>query len=84
MAGDIRGSDSVTKPPQRPRDDDCWGNCAGQGWTAISYLIGGMAVWGLIGWLIDSWLHAGGVITAIGLVLGMAGGVYLVARRMGS
>ena len=52
--------------------------------VAISYLIGGMAAWGLIGWLIDSWLHAGGVITAIGIVFGMAGGVYLVIRRMGT
>jgi len=43
-----------------------------------------MAVWGLIGWFIDSRVHAGGVITAIGIVIGMAGGVYLVARRMRS
>jgi hypothetical protein len=50
--------------------------------VAISYLIGGMAAWGLIGWLIDSWLDAGGIITAIGIVLGMVGGVYLVIRRM--
>jgi hypothetical protein len=53
--------------------------------VALSYLIGGMAVWGLIGWLIDSlWLHTGYIITAVGIVLGMAGGVYLVVRRMGS
>jgi F0F1-type ATP synthase assembly protein I len=51
---------------------------------AVSYLIGGMAVWGLIGWLVDRQVHGGGVVTAIGIVLGMAGGVYLVARRMKS
>jgi hypothetical protein len=51
---------------------------------AVSYLIGGMAVWGLVGWLVDRWLNMGGIATAIGVVLGMAGGVYLVARRMGS
>jgi hypothetical protein len=43
-----------------------------------------MTVWGLIGWGIDSWLDLGGIATAIGIVIGMAGGIYLVARRMGS
>jgi ATP synthase protein I len=74
----------MTQPPQRPRDDHEEGSGANRGMVAISYLIGGMAAWGLIGWLVDSWLHAGGVITAIGVVLGMAGGVYLMVRRMGS
>jgi ATP synthase protein I len=75
----------VTQPPQRPRDDERAGSGANRGMVAISYLIGGMLAWGLVGWLIDSqWLHTGGVITAIGIVIGMAGGVYLVVRRMGS
>jgi ATP synthase protein I len=69
----------TSEPPQRPRDDG-----AGKGWTAVSYLIGGMLVWGLVGWLVDRWLDLGGIATAIGVVLGMAGGVYLVVRRMGS
>ncbi len=67
------------EPPQRPRDDG-----ASRGWTAVSYLIGGMLVWGAAGWLVDRWLDWGGIATAIGIVLGMAGGVYLVARRLGS
>lgn len=74
----------MTQPPQRPRDDDGAGSGANRGMVAISYLIGGMAAWGLIGWLIDSWLGAGGIITALGIVLGMAGGVYLVIRRLGT
>jgi ATP synthase protein I len=57
---------------------------AGQGWTALAYLIGGMAVWGFIGWLVDQWLDTGGVATGIGIVLGMAGGIYLVVRRLGT
>jgi F0F1-type ATP synthase assembly protein I len=67
------------KSPHSPRDDG-----AGKGWTAVSYLIGGMLVWGLIGWFVDSRVHAGGIVTAIGIMIGMAGGVYLVVRRMGS
>ncbi len=69
----------MTQSPQDPRDHG-----AGKGWMAVSYLIGGMAVWGLIGWLVDRQVHSGGVVTAIGIVMGMAGGVYLVARRMKS
>lgn len=57
---------------------------AGQGWTAIAYLIGGMTVWGLIGWLVDRWLETDGIAIAVGVVVGMAGGVYLVARRLGT
>ena len=53
------------------------------GWAAVSYLIGGMAVWGLVGGLVDRWLNTGGIATAIGCVLGMAGGVFLVVRKLG-
>jgi ATP synthase protein I len=75
MAGD--------RSPKRPGDDDETPRPADQGWTAVSYLIGGMAVWGFIGWLVDRWLHTGGIATAIGAVLGAAGGIYLVVRRLG-
>jgi F0F1-type ATP synthase assembly protein I len=70
--------------PQRPRRDDEAAAGAGQGWTAVSYLIGGIVVWGFIGWLIDRWVGTGGIATAIGAVVGAAGGVYLVVRRLGA
>ena len=57
---------------------------AGQGWTALSYLIGGMLVWGFIGWLVDQWLDTPGIFLGIGAVVGAAGGIYLVVRRLGS
>jgi ATP synthase protein I len=72
------------RSPQRPRDDDKTGPGAGSGWTAISYLIGGILVWGLIGWLVDRWLDTDGIATAIGAVIGAAGGVYLIVRRLGA
>ena len=74
----------MTQSPQRPRDDDGASSGANQGWTAVSYLIGGMLVWGFVGWLVDQWLNTGGISTAIGAVVGAAGGVYLVAKRMGN
>jgi F0F1-type ATP synthase assembly protein I len=70
--------------PQRPRNDDEAGKGANQGYLALSYLIGGIAVWGLIGWLIDRWLDTGGVATGLGVILGAAGGIYLLVRRMGA
>lgn len=70
--------------PQRPRDDDREKAAANQGWAAVSYLIGGILVWGFFGWLVDRWLHTGGIATAIGAVLGAAGGVYLIVRRLGA
>ena len=70
--------------PQRPRDDNEHAAGANQGWTAVSYLIAGIVVWGFVGWLIDRWLHTGGIATAIGAVIGAAGGVYLIARRFGA
>ncbi len=72
----------MTQFPQRRRDEDEEARGAGQGWTAISYLIGGILVWGFIGWLVDRWLSTGGIATAIGVVLGAGGGVYLIVRRL--
>jgi F0F1-type ATP synthase assembly protein I len=56
---------------------------ANTGMAALGYLIAGMAVWGFSGWLVDRWLHTGGIAIAIGVVIGMAGGIYLVVRRFG-
>jgi ATP synthase protein I len=69
--------------PQRPRDDDSARSGADQGWAAVAYLIGGILVWGFAGWLADRWWHTGGIATAVGAVLGAAGGVFLIVRRMG-
>ena len=76
MAGDI--------PPQRPRKGDDMAGGTNKGYLALSYLIGGIVVWGFVGWLIDHYVHTKGIATAIGVVIGAAGGVYLLIRRMGS
>jgi len=53
--------------------------------VAISYLVGGMLVWGFVGWLVDHyWTGHMGIATAIGVVVGGAAGVYLIVRRLGA
>jgi ATP synthase protein I len=73
------------RPPPEPRNnDDPQPPDIGQGMVAISYLIGGMVVWGGIGWLVDHyWIGTTGIATGIGVVLGAAG-VYLIVRRLGA
>jgi ATP synthase protein I len=69
---------------QPPRRDDARDRQSGadKGWTAVSYLVSGIVVWGFGGWLVDRWLETGGIAIAIGAVVGAAGGVYLIARRL--
>ncbi len=52
------------------------------GWSVMTTLIGGFAVWGGIGWLIDHWLDTR-LFTPIGLIVGMALGIYAVVARFG-
>ena len=71
-------------PHESPSDDAPPPIDSSGGWTAISYLIGGMVVWGGIGWLVDQWLGTKGIALGIGAVVGGAAGVYLIARRLGA
>lgn len=53
-----------------------------QGLTVLSYLIAGVLVWGLLGWLAD-YLLGTRFLLPIGILLGAAGAVYLVIKRFG-
>lgn len=70
------------QPPTRLGPGDSTAG-AGQGWTAVSYLVTGILVWGFVGWLVDQRFETGGLAVAVGAVVGAAGGVYLIARRLG-
>ncbi|GAA1412804.1 hypothetical protein GCM10009662_55690 [Catellatospora coxensis] len=65
------------QPPKRPHAEG-----ADAGWAAIGYLLGGMLVWGGVGWLIDKWLGLPNVGLLIGLIGGAAAGVYLTVKRL--
>lgn len=52
------------------------------GWSVMTTLIGGFVVWGGIGRLLDWWLDTR-LMTPIGLIVGMALGIYAVVARFG-
>jgi ATP synthase protein I len=67
---------------QSPKRDGAQG--ADTAWTALGYLISGMAFWGFVGWLVDRWLDLGGIATAVGVLVGTGAGIYLVVKRLGA
>jgi ATP synthase protein I len=65
------GPDRKPEPPQ-PRE--------GTGWAIVSYLIGGMLLYGGIGWLAARWTHID-VLFPIGILLGIGLSLALVVFR---
>jgi ATP synthase protein I len=55
----------------------------GVGWAITGTLISGMLAWGAVGYLADRFAGTGHVLTGIGIVVGAAGGIYLVYLRYG-
>lgn len=52
------------------------------GWASTSTMLGGLIVWGGLGWLLDHWWGTS-FATPIGAILGLALGVYAVVARYG-
>lgn len=65
-----------------PRGDDVWSG-VGVGWAIISTLVAGILVLGGAGYLLDRIVGTGAVLTAVGIVLGAAFGIYIVYLRYG-
>jgi ATP synthase protein I len=69
---------SESGPPQEP---------PGRGgdivWSIIGTLVAGVLAWGFIGWLLDRWLGTS-YLVAVGIIVGMAGAMYLIIKRYGS
>ncbi len=53
-----------------------------EAWGIVSRLIGGMLVYGLIGWLLGRWLGGPVAGLAIGVIVGIALGTYLSVLRV--
>lgn len=67
---------------RQPQRGEAWGGYS-VAWTIIVTLLGGMVAWGGIGYLIDRLVGTEDVFLAIGLIVGTAGGIYLVYLRYG-
>lgn len=53
-----------------------------QAMSALSYLVGGVIVYGGIGWLAGHWLHLQ-LLTGVGIVVGSGLAIYLIVQRFG-
>jgi F0F1-type ATP synthase assembly protein I len=73
-----------TFPPvaKEPNRGDPWKGLS-TGWTITSYLIGGMLPFAGIGYLLDRLIGLRWLFLPIGMVLGVAGGIYAVYVRFG-
>jgi len=69
----------MTTAPER---DDGWSG-AGAGMSITSTMIGGIAVCGGLGYLVDRLLGIGHVFLPIGFVLGAVAGIYIIWLRYG-
>jgi len=62
------------RDPSQPRSP-------GEGWAILSYMIGGMALYGFLGWLAARWT-GWPVLFPIGMLVGLASAIALVIFRV--
>lgn len=67
---------------QGPPPSDEHDTPTGDPWHAFGYLVSGVAVYGVLGWLADQWLGTS-FLVAIGIVLGAGLGIYMTYARFG-
>jgi F0F1-type ATP synthase assembly protein I len=51
-------------------------------WSITGHIISGMLVYGAVGWGIDHWAGTGNVFTPIGVIFGLAAGLFLTFRQL--
>ena len=67
---------SQQSPPPATPDD----RPKGDPWPAFGYIVSGVAVYGVLGWLADRWLGTT-FLVAIGICVGAAFGIYMTFAR---
>lgn len=53
-----------------------------QGIRALSYLVAGIGLYGLVGWLLDKWLETE-FLLPVGIILGTIAAMYMIIKRYG-
>ena len=51
-------------------------------WSITGYLVAGMVFYGGVGWLVDHWAGTHNVFAPIGVVFGLAAGLFLTFRQL--
>ena len=64
------------------RSEDAWSGL-GTGWAITSTMIGGILAGGALGYLADWLVGTAHIFTGLGIVLGAAGGIYIIWLRYG-
>jgi F0F1-type ATP synthase assembly protein I len=64
------------KPPPAGPDDEP----KGDPWHAFGYIVAGVVLYGLVGWLLDRWLGTE-FLVAIGILAGAGLGIYMTYAR---
>ena len=77
-----RSAYTVALMTARHQPDDAWSGM-GTGWAITSTMVGGIAAWGGLGYLVDRLIGTDGVFFAVGAILGAVGAIYLVWLRYG-
>lgn len=78
-----KGPGYTSAPMAGSKGDGAWAGM-GIGWAVVSTLIGGIVVWGGLGYLADRLLGLNPrILTAVGIVLGAGAAIYLVYLRFG-
>ena len=72
----------MTRGGQRGKQDsEFTGQSESVGLTFLSYMIGGMILYGGIGWLIGRWTHVA-VLFPVGMIVGLALAVAMIIFRV--
>jgi ATP synthase protein I len=71
---------SPQRPSPAPDDDAPQDSPQGDPWHAFGYLVSGVLMYGLLGWLADRWLGTSFVVV-IGILLGATLGIYMTFAR---
>ena len=70
------------RPALAPQGRGDWSGY-GAAWAVTGTLLAGILVWGGIGYLLDRLADTGRLFMAIGMIVGVAGGIYIVYIRYG-
>ena len=71
---------SQQKPPSAPDDETPQETPQGDPWHAFGYLVSGVLMYGLLGWLVDQWWGTSFMVV-VGILAGAALGIYMTFAR---